>query len=226
MGKKKKFPYFRPFDDDDDEFDNDWFGGFESFDSDEDDPFQGFNKIMKEMMRQFRSKDFMNFYRNIFNEIERSLSEEKGENLDKKGKKGPIIKGPFVYGFSVRVGEDGKPIIKKFGNIVRPTSEDEIERITPDVREPLADVIEEENEIVVVVELPGVKKEDIQLNATDYALEIYAESGNIRKYRKRLDLPARINPDKAKARYTNGILEVRLEKIQEEKVKGSKIRIE
>ena len=65
---------------------------------------------------------------------------------------------------------------------------------------------------------------DIQLNATNRSITISTEkivSG--RSYFKEIDLPAAINQDYAKARYTNGILEVRLKKIKE---KGKPIDIE
>jgi HSP20 family protein len=72
--------------------------------------------------------------------------------------------------------------------------------------------------------MPGVSKEDIELNATNRSITISTEkivSG--RSYFKEIDLPAAIDSDYAKARYTNGILEVRLKKIKE---KGKSIDIE
>ena len=76
--------------------------------------------------------------------------------------------GPFVYGYSVKIGPDGRPIIREFGNI-RPGLEKE--RGPPlslrGSREPFIDVIVEADEVKVIAELPGVEKEDIQLSANE-----------------------------------------------------------
>jgi HSP20 family protein len=158
----------------------------------------------------------------------------EGMNPDdaKKGKLDP--KGPFVYGFSVRIGPDGKPIINKFGDIKvapQPTDEEATDAVSEQepgtiLRKPVSDVINEDTEVVVVVELPGVDKNDIKLDATDFSIEISADAQGKRKYQTRLDLPAKINPDHAKARYTNGILEVRLQKVGEKERKTSNIPID
>ena len=212
VGKKRKI---WSIDDDDDEDDEIFpFGmGNEDF-------MEGFNKIFKELMKQIQNnKDFRNFSKNIFKQLglgtpgDLGLDPEKLEEMRKKG-----AKGPFVYGFSVKFGPDGKPIFDNFGNIKAPELPVEEEKEVPSsssVREPLTDIIEEDDEVVVVVELPGVTKDDISLDANEDSIEIKADGGEDRKYQKNLILPAKINPDQAKARYTNGILEVRLEKVEE-----------
>ena len=63
---------------------------------------------------------------------------------------------PMIYGFSMRVGPDGKPRIQEFGNTTPPRT-DEAGR-----REPLTDIIEEKDTVRVIVELPGVEKDDIR----------------------------------------------------------------
>ncbi|MBD3188900.1 Hsp20 family protein [Candidatus Bathyarchaeota archaeon] len=223
---KKKRKIYRPFDDDDDEDGDDPFAGFPFGD----DMGSFFNDFMKKMTEMMRSKDFFNFSQNVFKNLGIPGPEMMDEEeLKKRAQKGGA---PFVYGFSVRMGPDGRPIIDRFGNI-KPSEMGENEGALPaaddvgNVREPLADLIEEEKEIVVVVELPGVQKEDIELMATEYTLEIHAaDSEGMRVYQKRMELPGKINPDVAKARYTNGILEVRLVKVEDEKRRGSPIKIE
>jgi HSP20 family protein len=79
------------------------------------------------------------------------------------------------------------------------------------LREPVVDVIEEEKTIRVVVELPGMKKEEIQLNATENSLSLKAEGEN-RKYFRDVPLPVKVDTSSAKATYLNGILEVTLQK--------------
>jgi len=133
------------------------------------------------------------------------------------------MKGPFMAGFNVNIGPDGKPKIDSFGNIKQKpqTGEPEIK----DTREPLVEVVEEPDTIVVIAEMPGVMKEDIELKASTHSLTISTETTHMgRKYYKEIDLPAAINPDlKTKARYANGILEVKLMKIEE---KSTNIKIE
>lgn len=123
---------------------------------------------------------------------------------------------PIVRGFSIRIGPDGKPEIREFGTkpLIKETGIEE--------RKPLVDVIETDNEVQVIAEMPGVRKEDIELKATERSLEIRAEGEN-RKYHETVSLPVEVDPDSAKARYNNGVLEVTLTK----KVGGGKkIKVE
>ncbi|MEM1569200.1 MAG: archaeal heat shock protein Hsp20 [Candidatus Bathyarchaeia archaeon] len=126
----------------------------------------------------------------------------------------------YTYGFSIRVGPDGKPVIREFGNVFPG-------RYGPEVKseiEPLVDVIEKEDEIIVVAELPGVEKEQIQVNATEKSLTIRVDAPD-RRYRKELELPDTIDPKSSKATYKNGVLEVKLKKTGQT-VKGEKLKIE
>ena len=128
---------------------------------------------------------------------------------------------PYVYGFSMSVGPDGKPVIREFGNVQK-------NRFGPKIkeeREPLVDILEEEKHVVVVAELPGVEKEEINLRATENALTISVDTAN-RKYHKELTLPAKVDPKSAQASYKNGVLEVRLMKTVEKVFKGERISVE
>src|SRR5215469_7920260 len=100
---------------------------------------------------------------------------------------------PFVYGFSMSLGEDGKPVIREFGNVEQ-TSRGPLLK---EEREPLVDVLQERSEVVVVTELPGVEKEQIKLDATDRSLKIAVESEK-RRYFKELELPHLVDPRAAK----------------------------
>jgi len=124
---------------------------------------------------------------------------------------------PMVYGFTMRTGPDGRPRIQEFGN----TSPRQT--IEPSKREPLTDIIEEADKIRVIVELPGVEKSDIRLNANEETLDIDVDDPE-RRYSKHVRLPAEVNPDSAKARYKNGVLEVTLSKINPRP--GREIQIE
>jgi len=87
-------------------------------------------------------------------------------------------------------------------------------------REPLVDVLDEEEGVAVVAELPGVEKEDISLQASEGRLTISVDNPQ-RKYHKELSLPEEVNPKPVKTSYKNGVLEVRFKK----KGKGEKICI-
>jgi len=139
--------------------------------------------------------------------------------------------GPFVYGYSMTIGPDGKPKIREFGNI-KPSLKPEafgLTRPTFDVkeeREPLVDVISTDDEVKVVAELPGVEKEDIKLHGIENTLTVSVDTPK-RKYFKEIKLPVAVIPNKAKTVYKNGVLEVTLPKIREKKkTKGEPIKIE
>ena len=146
---------------------------------------------------------------------------------EKKLPDGRIIRefGPFVYGYSMTIGPDGKPIIREFGNVKpslkaglrgRPKLE------VKDEREPLIDIMVN-SDVRVIAELPGVEKKDINLEATENTLTISVDTERY-KYYKKIDLPAEIDPESAKASYKNGVLEVTLAKLKKkERGKGIKI---
>jgi len=76
------------------------------------------------------------------------------------------------------------------------------------------DVYEQEEQLRVVADIPGVDQEDIDLKCDGEVLTIEAV-GNGREYRERLRLPARVNEHSASASYNNGILEVRFDRTDE-----------
>ena len=119
--------------------------------------------------------------------------------------------GPFVYGYSVKIGPDGRPVIREFGNIKPGLGEGEPPLNLQDQREPLVDVIEDEGTVKVVAELPGVDKRDIRLFATGRTLTISVDTPE-RRYHKRLELPAEVDEVTAKSTYTNGVLETVMQK--------------
>jgi HSP20 family protein len=114
---------------------------------------------------------------------------------------------PFVFGFSMTMGPDGKPTIRRFGNV----SPDESGiRMTPQL-EPLVDVIEEDNEVIVVAELPGVERDEIKVRIKGMTLTIHVDNP-ARPYHKEILLPSKVKKEDASSAIRNGILEVRLKK--------------
>lgn len=122
---------------------------------------------------------------------------------------------PLIYGFSMRVGPDGKAQVQEFGNT-------NCNQIESGGREPLTDIVDEGEKIKVIIELPGVELEDIDLNAENSILDISVDRED-RKFSKKVQLPSTVSPDSAKATYKNGVLTVVMEKAPS---KGTSIKIE
>ena len=128
--------------------------------------------------------------------------------IDRPGVKGYVAKRRFQIGEPIRRGQQPLTVPK---------------HLTEETREPLTDVFEDKEFVKLYVELPGVEKNDVQLNITERRAEIKAKN-----FYRLIDLPASdIEFDKATANYKNGVLEVLIPKtkktIEEEKKHTIKI---
>lgn len=136
------------------------------------------------------------------------MAEEGTEETTQAGEvQGLGGKVKAVYGFSVRTGLGGKPIVEQFGNL----RETEAGPVVAETREPLVDVLDEGERLVVIAELPGIEEKDVQLNVEGDILEIVAASKD-RKYQKEVLLPAAVDPGSVESSIRNGVLEIRLAK--------------
>jgi HSP20 family protein len=106
---------------------------------------------------------------------------------------------PFVAGFSFNLGPEGKPSVQLFGN--SPTSRG--------VRSPINEqVLDEKNGTLrLLLEMPGVEKDDINVETTEETAVVTAQSEG-RSYRAEMELKSPVKPDSAKAEYKNGMLEI------------------
>jgi HSP20 family protein len=77
--------------------------------------------------------------------------------------------------------------------------------------EPLVDVVEEDDEIIVVAEVPGVERDEIKVRIKGTSLTIHANNPE-RPYHKVIELPSKVKKNEAKSAIRNGVLEVRLKK--------------
>jgi len=129
------------------------------------------------------------------------ISKEGEINLDhiKKGMKG-------VYGFTVNTA-GGSPIVETFGNIKKTPEGPKVD----EEREPITDVFNEDTEIVVIAEMPGIEKDAIKIEVKEDMLEITA-TGKNRTYRKELLLPVKVLKKNMYFKFTNGILEIKIKK--------------
>jgi len=82
--------------------------------------------------------------------------------------------------------------------------------------EPLIDVLEENDEVIVVAEFAGFNRENIRIHVRNQRLTLSAEALD-RKYYKSLNLPTGVIPNSIRTAYKNGVLEIRLRKAIEEK---------
>ena len=132
--------------------------------------------------------------------------------------------GPFVYGYSVKIGPNGKPIIREFGNMKPTQGGKEGPALSlQDQREPLVDIIDEGDQVRVLAELPGVDKDAIHLYVEEHTLTIKVESLE-RRYYKELSLPSEVVGSSSKSTYRNGVLETILKK-RKQRDRGTRITI-
>ncbi|HWQ49716.1 MAG TPA: archaeal heat shock protein Hsp20 [Methanosarcina sp.] len=161
------------------------------------------------------SKKRRNFFDEIFgidpvkdvDEMFERLSRAMGMSVENFGQ------DPFIYGFSLTQRPGEEPEIREFGNIPMFEQTETEEKRSLDTRKPLIDVLETEETVHVVAEIPGIEKENIRLNATDLILDIETIDGNP-KYSERVELPVKVDPQSAKATYKNGVLEVTFKRLE------------
>jgi HSP20 family protein len=137
--------------------------------------------------------------------------------------------GPFVYGYTMTIGPDGKPRVREFGNVRSPLAGFGLgafnRPLISSEREPLADITTTDKEVKVVLEMPGVNKENIKINAHDSTVEVRSDDPQ-RKYHEVIDVPPETDIETAKSTYKNGILEIIFNKKQAAKPKGRDIKVE
>ncbi|MEM3095788.1 MAG: archaeal heat shock protein Hsp20 [Nitrososphaerota archaeon] len=177
------------------------------------DIFEEFEEFAREMEREFEEE-----MRRLTEQLPKDLVRE---TVTDRGVRREY--GPFVYGYSITIGPDGKPIIRQFGN-VRPGALPRGIEFSPE-REPLVDVIEEDKQVKVIAELPGVNKEDIDLRVEEKMLTIKVDTPS-RKYFKEVSLPTAVSDTGAKATYNNGVLEVVLPKKETRALRGERVKVE
>ena len=135
---------------------------------------------------------------------------EKGENLaERTGEIKGLREGMRgVYGFNVRMGLGGAPQVQQFGN-VRATNAGPV---VDEVREPMVDVFDEGDAILVVAEMPGVSIKDIVIDVKGDVLSISTTETAPRKYAKEVVLPAGVSVASQTSTLKNGVLELRFNK--------------
>ena len=103
---------------------------------------------------------------------------------------------------------------------------------------PLTDMYETKDDLIVTFELPGVSEKDVNVSITGDMLTVKGERRFERddkdggfhrlervygKFERSMALPVAVQSDKVKATYRDGVLEIRLPKVEEVKPKEIKI---
>jgi HSP20 family protein len=104
---------------------------------------------------------------------------------------------------------------------------------------PVLDLYQNNDNVVAVVELPGMRKEDIDVSLHDGMLTIggerksHTEEGHqaerseryVGKFRRSISLPTRVDASKVNATYKDGILTITLPKAEEAKPKQIQVNV-
>jgi len=175
--------------------------------------------VTKKKLRDEREDDNDDFV--SFDEELAQMRERMDRIFDAfmKNELGPD-RAPMFYGLSMQIDQDGVPVVREFGNGPVPAR---IEGGKAKEREPLIDVLESDEQVRVIIGLPGVRKEDIRIEAQDRSLEVEVDAEE-RRFHEQIDLPCAVLPDSFKATYKNGVLEISIKRIGRKK--GRKVRVE
>jgi HSP20 family protein len=105
---------------------------------------------------------------------------------------------------------------------------------------PAVDVYEDKNDVYVKAELPGMKKEHIDVSLHDGVLSISGERKNEEKFEdaetyrserfvgrfsRSITLPTPVKADQVKAHYQDGVLTITLPKAEEAKTKQIEVKV-
>ncbi len=131
---------------------------------------------------------FDDFSREIEEAVRNSMSEVRSQTR------------PFMAGFALKFGPEGKPSVQFFGD--SPVGSD-------GYRSPLHEQIVDEakQSLKLVLDMPGVEKTDIKVDATEENGVITAERES-RKYKANIAFKQPVVPESGKAEYKNGVLEI------------------
>jgi HSP20 family protein len=184
------------------------------------DIFGQFDEMRREMEKLFENQ-FKDIQARAPKDLIREYETPEGDKVREIG--------PFVYGYSMKIGPDGKPHVREFGNVRSPFAGFGLgasdKPLISNEREPLVDITTTDKEVRVVLEMPGVNKENITINVYDNSVEVKSDDLH-RKYHEVIKLPAEADIETAKSTYKNGILEIIFSKKSESRPTGKDIKIE
>ncbi|MGD2151602.1 MAG: Hsp20/alpha crystallin family protein [Desulfobacterales bacterium] len=122
---------------------------------------------------------------------------------------------------------------RMFDNFISPTVRND-EAMSVRGWNPVVDIYENEEDIVITAELPGVDKNDMTVDVTGRVLTLkgersihnevkednyYRQERCYGKFERCFTLPVEVDPDKIKADYKDGVLKINIPKAEESKPK-------
>ena len=90
-------------------------------------------------------------------------------------------------------------------------------------RSSIGDWEDRNGEIAVTLDMPGIQKKDIELTVDKHMIKVKAKTED-RDYSFNKDMSMELNPDKVKANFNNGVLDVTIQKAEESKGKQIAIK--
>jgi len=102
---------------------------------------------------------------------------------------------------------------------------------------PRTNILESDDQFVIQLEIPGIKKESVSIELEGNELSITSKSETkeeknllrrefrIRDFDQKFRIPSKVDPHKIKASFKEGILEIQLVKKEEEQKKHKKIEV-
>lgn len=131
---------------------------------------------------------------------------ETGREMRREGTLSHDDKLKGVYGFRMKVGHGGDAVdIEPFGNVK--LDKRSRHAVVHEVREPLFDIIEEKDRILVIAEMPGITADDISVSVDGDVMNVDASRRDC-KYHKEILLPKPVAPSAIKVVCNNGIVEI------------------
>jgi HSP20 family protein len=110
-----------------------------------------------------------------------------------------------------------------------------------EVDAPIVDLYVDKDEVVIKAELPGMEKDDIEVNLSDHTINLkgekkrkeevkeenyYCAERTYGSFSRTMELPWDLQGEKVKASFTNGVLEIRLPIAESAKAKSIKVKVE
>ncbi len=123
---------------------------------------------------------------------------EENENFDPNQ--------PVVMGFSLKIDPNGNTQFVE----MKPSELDST--VVEAQPEPFVEIQNQDNAFLITVEMPGLKRENLRLNADDTELVVSTQN-TTKNYYKRVRFQEKIDIEKINAEFNNGILEIRIPKM-------------
>jgi HSP20 family protein len=154
------------------------------------------------MEEESNNKKYEDFFEELEEMIDKALEDvEKSMRMLLRSEDVKELDKPRFYGFSIQMNDNGMPKLTKFGDSLMQSK---------DVRTPFYDqyIDKERKELVVIFELPGIEKEELQLKSSTNKLMLDAKNEN-RSYNAEVILDSEVEPSSALSAFKNGILTVK-----------------